>query len=176
MIVLVGFMGAGKTTVGHLLAARLGLPFVDSDQVIEQRAGRPVRQIFAQDGEPAFRALEHRVITGLLDGPVLVLALGGGAPEHPRTRERLATAQVVYLRVGYDQALARVGDDPERPLLARPDLAATYQRRLPLYAEIATLSISTDDRPPELISHDILARLMTEPAVGARAPYLPPAP
>ena len=176
MIVLVGFMGAGKTTVGHLLAARLGLPFVDSDQVIEQQAGRPVRQIFAQDGEPAFRALEHRVITGLLDGPVLVLALGGGAPEHPRTRERLATAQVVYHRVGYDQAQARVGGDPERPLLARPDLAATYQRRLPLYAEIATLSISTDDRPPELISQDILARLMTEPAVGVRAPYLPPAP
>jgi len=81
----------------------------------------------------------------------------------------------VYLRVGYDQAMARVGDDPERPLLARPDLAATYQRRLPLYAEIATLSIGTDGRPPELISQDILARLMTEPAVGVRAPYLPPA-
>lgn len=176
MIVLVGFMGAGKTTVGHLLAARLGLPFVDSDQVIEQQAGRPVRQIFAQDGEPAFRDLEHQVIAGLLDGPDLVLALGGGAPEHPRTRERLAAAQVVYLRVGYDQAMARVGGDPERPLLARPDLAATYQRRLPLYAEIATLSISTDGRQPELISQDILARLVTEPAVGARAPYLPPAP
>ena len=198
MIVLVGFMGAGKTTVGQLLAQCLGLPFVDSDQVIEQQAGRPVRQIFAQDGEPAFRALEHQVIAGLLDGPDLVLALGGGAPEHPRTRallargddpaslaacgggptppRRLATAQVVYLQVGYDQAIVRVGGDAERPLLARPDLAATYQRRLPLYAEIATLSISTDDRPPELISQDILARLMTEPAVGARAPYLPPAP
>jgi len=83
VIVLVGFMGAGKTTVGHLLAGRLGLPFADSDQVIEQQAGRPVRQIFAEDGEPAFRALEHQVITGLLDGPDLVLALGGGAAEHP---------------------------------------------------------------------------------------------
>jgi len=79
VIVLVGFMGAGKTTVGHLLAERLGLPFTDSDQVIEQRAGRPVRQIFAEDGEPAFRALEHQVIASLLDGPDLVLALGGGA-------------------------------------------------------------------------------------------------
>ena len=176
MIVLVGFMGAGKTTIGHLLAARLGLPFVDSDQVIEQQAGRPVRQIFAQDGEPAFRALEHQVIASLLDGPDLVLALGGGAAEHPGTRDLLATAQVVYLQVGYEQAMARVGGDPERPLLARPDLAATYQRRLPLYAEIATLSIGTDGRPPELISQDILARLMTEPAVGGRAPYLPPAP
>ena len=176
MIVLVGFMGAGKTTVGHLLSARLGVPFVDSDLVIEQRSGRPVRQIFAEDGEPAFRALEHEVIAGLLDGPALVLALGGGAPEHPRTRERLATAQVVYLEVGYDQAMARVGGDPGRPLLARPDLAATYQRRLPLYAGIATLTVATDGRRPETIAADILARLAPEPAAGGRAPYSRPRP
>ena len=176
MIVLVGFMGAGKTTVGHLLAGRLGLPFADSDQVIEQQAGRPVRQIFAEDGEPAFRALEHQVIASLLDGPDLVLALGGGAPEHPGTRDRLATVQVVYLQVGYDQALARVGGDPDRPLLARPDLAATYQRRLSLYAGIATLTVSTDGRHPETVSQDILARLITEPAVGSRAPHRPSRP
>ena len=176
MIVLAGFMGAGKTTVGTLLAARLGLPFADSDRIIEQRSGRSVPQIFAEDGEPAFRALEHQVIADLLDGPDLVLALGGGAAEHPRTRHQLATAQVVYLQVGYDQAMARVGGDADRPLLARPGLAATYQRRLPLYAEIATLTVSTDGRRPEAISQDILARLVAEPAVGARAPYLPPAP
>ena len=86
MIVLVGFMGAGKTTVGTLLAARLGLPFADTDHVIEQRAARPVRQIFAEDGEPAFRVLEHQVVTELLTGPAVVLALGGGAAEHPGTR------------------------------------------------------------------------------------------
>ena len=171
MIVLVGFMGAGKTTVGNLLSARLGVPFVDSDLVIEQRSGRPVRQIFAEDGEPAFRALEHEVIVGLLDGPDLVLAVGGGAAEHPGTRERLATVQVVYLEVGYDQAMARVGGDPGRPLLARPDLAATYQRRLPLYAGIATLAVATDGRRPETIAADILARLAPEPAAGGRSPY-----
>jgi len=176
MIVLVGFMGAGKTTVGHLLAERLGLPFADSDQVIEQRAGRPVRQIFAEDGEPAFRALEHQVIASLLDGPDLVLALGGGAAEHPGTRDRLATVQVVYLQVGYEQAMQRVGGDPGRPLLARPGLAATYQRRLPLYAAVATLTVSTDDRHPETVSQEILARLIAEPAAGRRAPYLPPRP
>jgi shikimate kinase len=215
VIVLVGFMGAGKTTVGHLLSTRLGVPFVDSDLVIEQRSGLPVRQIFAEDGEPAFRALEHEVIVGLLDGPDLVLAVGGGAPEHPGTRAllargddpanlaapgggprppregiargddpadlaapgggprpplRLATAQVVYLAVGYDQAMARVGGDPGRPLLARPDLAATYQRRLPLYAGIATLTVATDGRRPETIATDILARLVTQPAAGGRAP------
>jgi shikimate kinase len=198
VIVLVGFMGAGKTTVGNLLSARLGVPFVDSDLVIEQRSGRPVRQIFAEDGEPAFRALEHEVIAGLLDGPDLVLAVGGGAAEHPGTRallargddpadlaapgggprppRRLATAQVVYLEVGYDQAMARVGGDPGRPLLARPDLAATYQRRLPLYAGIATLTVATDGRRPETIAADILARLVTEPAAGGRAPYSRPRP
>jgi shikimate kinase len=203
VIVLVGFMGAGKTTVGHLLSARLGVPFVDSDLIIEQRSGRPVRQIFAEDGEPAFRALEHEVIVGLLDGPDLVLAVGGGAPEHPGTRALLArgddpprppregiargddppgpprgltTAQVVYLEVGYDQAMARVGGDPGRPMLARPDLAATYQRRLPIYAGIAALTVATDGRRPETIAADILARLTPEPAAGGRAPYSRPRP
>ena len=160
MIVLVGFMGAGKTTVGQLLADRLDLPFTDSDLVIEQRAGRPVRQIFAEDGEPAFRALEHQVIAELLDGPALVLALGGGAAEHRGTRDRLAAAQVVYLQVGYEQALRRVGGDAGRPLLARPDLAATYQRRLPVYAEVATVTVRTDGRHPDAISQDILDTLL----------------
>ena len=174
MIVLVGFMGAGKTTVGQLLAGQLGLPFTDSDQVIELRAGRPVRQIFAEDGEPAFRALEHQVITALLDGPELVLALGGGAAEHPGTRQHLAAAQVVYLHVSYEQALARVGGDPGRPMLARPGLAETYQRRLPLYAGIATLTVPTDGRPAEAVSQDILARLVSQPAAGGRARSAPP--
>jgi shikimate kinase len=161
VIVLVGFMGAGKTTVGRLLAARLGLPFTDSDQVIEQRAGRPVRQIFAEDGEPAFRALEHQVIAELLDGPALVLALGGGGAEHPGTRDRLAGVQVVYLQVSYEQALRRVAGDRGRPLLARPDLAALYERRLGVYAGVATLTVATDGRRPEAITEDILARTTT---------------
>jgi shikimate kinase len=184
MIVLVGFMGAGKTTVGTLLAARLGLPFADSDQVLEDRAGRPIRQIFAEDGEPAFRALEYEIIAGLLDGPPMVLALGGGAPGHPPTRELLlppggrppgtppisggnlspptpsAPLEVVYLHVGYAQALRRVGGDAGRPLLARPDLSALYQRRLPVYAAVATLTVRTDGLPPETVSDDILARLV----------------
>ena len=162
MIVLVGFMGAGKTTVGHLLAAELGLPFCDSDHVIERRAGRLIREIFAEDGEPAFRALEHQVIADLLDGPDLVLALGGGAAEHPRTRDALAAhprAQVAYLQVGFAEALRRVGGDGGRPVLARPDLPAVYERRLKAYARVATLTVPTDDRRPETVSKDILARL-----------------
>ena len=175
MIVLVGFMGAGKTTVGHLLAAKLELPFADSDQLIEQRAGRPIRQIFAEDGEAAFRALEHQVIAELLEGSDQILALGGGAAEHPRTRDTLAShprAQVVYLQVGYAQALRRVGGDGGRPMLARPDLAAVYDRRLAAYAGVATLTVATDDRRPEAISADILSNLDAERA-EVRAPVPP---
>jgi shikimate kinase len=166
VIVLVGFMGAGKTTVGTLLATRLGLPFADSDQVIERGAGRPVARIFAEDGEPAFRALEHRVIAGLLDGPDTIIALGGGAAEHPGTQAKLGASpavQVVYLQVGYDQALRRIGGDAGRPMLARPDLAAVYERRRLVYSRLATLTIGTDDRHPATVGDDILAQLALTP-------------
>ncbi len=207
MIVLVGFMGAGKTTIGNLLAARLGLPFADSDEVIERRAGRPIKQIFAEDGEPAFRALEHQVIAELLDGPALVLALGGGAAQHPQTQARLTrgddpprpprssfrgdpsprtplgkdlsprtSLEVVYLEVGYEQAVRRVGGDTGRPMLARSDLPELYRSRLLAYAGVATLTVATDDRHPEVISEDILIRLAAEPVPGGRAPSLRPAP
>lgn len=159
MIVLVGFMGAGKTTIGKRLADRLGLPFADSDLVIEERTGRQVPEIFAADGEPAFRALEHQVIGELLDGPDAVLALGGGAPEHPGTRTRLKRADVVYLQVGYQQAMRRVAGDEHRPLLARPGLDELYQRRLEVYGSVATVTIPTDGRPPEAISQDVLEHL-----------------
>jgi shikimate kinase len=160
VIVLVGFMGAGKTTVGQLLAGRLGLPFADADTVIEQRDGRPVPQIFAEQGEPAFRALEHETIAALLTGPRLVLALGGGAVEHDRTRRLLQAAEeVVYLNISYRAALDRVGGDNGRPMLRRPDLADVYQRRLAAYEAAATLTVSTEGRPPEHVCADIETHL-----------------
>jgi shikimate kinase len=152
-------MGAGKTTVGRLLAAKLGLPFADSDQVIEQRAGRPIPRIFADDGEPAFRELEHQAIAGLLAGPDTVLALGGGAASHPATQSLLAAVPVVYLRVGYDEAMSRVGGDRGRPMLARPDVPGLYARRQALYAAVATVTVDTDQRLPEEIVLDVLAGL-----------------
>jgi shikimate kinase len=161
VIVLVGFMGAGKTTVGRLLAAKLGLPFTDSDHVIEDRAGKPIRQIFTDDGEPGFRELEHEVIADLLKGEDLVLALGGGAAGHVATRDLLAAVPVVYLRVSYAEAMNRVAGDHGRPMLARPDVAQLYQVRDPLYAEAATLTIDTDARSPEEIAADILDRVGT---------------
>jgi shikimate kinase len=159
VIVLVGFMGAGKTTVGHLLAGKLGLPFVDSDLVIEQRARRPVRQIFDDDGEAAFRDLEHRVVADLLGGPDAVLALGGGAAEHPVTRDLLKSAQVVYLHVGYAEAMLRVAGDTYRPMLARPGVEALHERRLAVYEDVATLTVATDGRPPEEVCLNIVEYL-----------------
>jgi shikimate kinase/3-dehydroquinate synthase len=168
MIVLVGFMGAGKTTVGRLLADKLGLPFLDSDVVIEQRAGRTVRSIFAEDGEPAFRALEHKVVADLLDGPDVVLALGGGAPEHAGTRALLGGGpSVVYLQVGYAQAMARVAGDEYRPMLHRPGLDDLYQRRLDIYGDLATLTIATDGRRPEAVASDVVEHLVRAPRVPA---------
>ncbi len=159
MIVLVGFMGAGKTTVGRLLAAELGVPFTDSDHVIEHRAGKPIPRIFADEGEPAFRALEHQVIADLLNGQDSVLALGGGAVEHPLTRKLLAEAPVAYLRVSYAEAHRRVGRDGSRPMLARPDIADVYAGREAGYAAVATATIDVDDRTPRDLAAVILARL-----------------
>jgi shikimate kinase len=159
VIVVVGFMGAGKTTVGQLLAAKLGVPFIDSDHVIEDRAGKPIRQIFTGEGEPAFRQLEHDVIARLLGGPDAVLALGGGAVQHPGTRGLLAGVRVVYLRVSYDEAMSRVGGDPGRPMLARPGVARLHADRDPLYAEVASLTVDTGGRSPQDIALAILGDL-----------------
>jgi shikimate kinase len=159
MIVLAGFMGAGKTTVGRLLAGSLRVPFLDSDHVIEARAGRGIPEIFAADGEPAFRALEHEVIADLLRGPDVVLALGGGAAEHEETRKLLASVPVVFLRVSYAEAMARVGRDGNRPMLARPDITQVFEHRQAVYARAATITVDVDGRDPGDIAREILALL-----------------
>ena len=146
VVVLVGFMGAGKTTVGNIMAERLGQPFVDSDVLIEQRLGRDIRDIFRTEGEPYFRQLEHDTVAGLVRGPDAVIALGGGAVEDPRTRAVLRNARVVYLRVSYDEAMARVRSDEFRPMLHRPDLDEVYKRRLSAYEDISVLTVDTDGR------------------------------
>lgn len=159
MIVLVGFMGAGKTTVGSLLAKQLGVPFDDVDLIIESRAGRSIREIFAADGEPAFRDLEHQVTAELLAGRNAVLALGGGAAEHPGTRVCLRGSRVVYLEVGYDEAMQRVSHDLGRPMLRAPGLQDIFERRRSGYESVATDIIRTDGRRPEAICEDIIEQL-----------------
>ena len=165
--VLVGFMGAGKTTVGHIVAERLGQPFVDSDVLIEQRLGRNIRDIFVTEGETYFRELEHATVAELVRGEEAVIALGGGAVEDPRTRAVLRNARVIYLRVGYDEAMSRVQGDEYRPMLHRPDLDDLYKKRLPVYEDLSVLTIDTDGRRPDAIAREVLAEL-------TRLPTLPP--
>jgi 3-dehydroquinate dehydratase type I len=175
VVVLVGFMGAGKTTVGRMMAERLGQPFVDSDVLIEQRLGREIRDIFRTEGEPYFRQLEHDTVAGLVRGPGAVIALGGGAVEDPRTRAVLRNARVVYLRVSYDEALARVKSDEFRPMLHRPDLDEVYKRRLSAYEDISVLTVDTDGRRPDAVALEVLAWLpATPPANRVAASLAPP--
>jgi len=159
-IVLTGFMGSGKSTVGPLLATRLGWIFLDVDDVIESEAEATIAALFARHGEAPFRAREHATIARLATGNSLVLALGGGAIEHSATRELLLTAPgtlLVHLEVELATTLARCrGTEPTRPILAdQANLATRYQHRLPLY-RTAHVSIPTDALTPEQLVNAIL--------------------
>ncbi len=160
--ILIGPPGAGKTTVGALVADRLGLDFVDNDTVIEEAAGKPVSDIFVQDGEEAFRALERTAAARLIAGHPGVLALGGGAVLDAGTRDLLAGRRVVYLETGFVSAVHRTGLDTPRPLLfgnPRARMKILLEERLPVYASLAWLTVPTDNREPEDIAAEIAARL-----------------
>ncbi|MGD0940506.1 MAG: shikimate kinase [Terracidiphilus sp.] len=159
-IVLTGFMGSGKTTVGPLVAARLGWRFLDADDLIEAEAGMTIAEIFACHGEVAFREHEHEAIARLAQTDALVLALGGGAIEHPATRALLLTAPgtlLVHLEVELATTLRRCsGTEQIRPVLAdQANLALRYERRLPLY-RMAHASIQVDALLPEQVVDAIL--------------------
>lgn len=148
MIALVGLPGSGKTTVGRHLARRLQLPFIDSDQQIEQRLGCSIREFFEREGEQAFRDLEESVIDELTAGPPCVLSTGGGAVLRPANREHLhGRAKVFYLRTTPEDVFRRVRHDRSRPLLQVEDplqrLRDLYAVRDPLYRETAHFVIET---------------------------------
>ena len=159
MIVLIGFMGAGKTTVGALLAEYLLIPFIDSDEVIEASEGLAVREIFATKGEAEFRRIEAATITRLLAGPDVVLALGGGALTTLDVRAALVGHQVVLLDVAFEEALERVAADPGRPMLHQPDLSGLYDRRQDDYREAARKAVPVSGRSPREVVEDVLAAL-----------------
>ena len=163
-LILVGPMGAGKSTIGRLLAKELRLPFKDSDKEIEQRTGASIPLIFDVEGEGGFREREQAVIADLcrLDG--VVLATGGGAVLREDNRKALrAGGRVVYLCTSVDQQLERTARDRNRPLLQAADprgvLANLMAVRDPLYRSIADVIIETDERPPRLVVMEILDRL-----------------
>ncbi|MGA3069866.1 MAG: shikimate kinase [Terracidiphilus sp.] len=161
-IVLTGFMGSGKSTVGPLLAARLGWSFLDVDEAIEAEAGATIAELFARHGEASFREREQAAIARLCAGEALVLALGGGAIEHAGTRALLLTAPgtlLIHLEVELATTLARCcGTEHTRPILAdQANLASRYARRLPLY-RTAHVSIPVDAlTPAEAVDAILLA-------------------
>jgi len=160
--VLVGSPGAGKSTVGELLAERLGVTLRDTDADVEAALGMTVADIFIELGEDAFRAAERAAVTAALAEHPGVLALGGGTVIDPSIRAALAGHTVVYLHVDLSDAVRRVGLARDRPLLVeapRARLAALLRERRPLYEEVATVVVDTIGHTPEEVVEDVLARL-----------------
>jgi shikimate kinase len=154
-VVLIGAPGAGKTTIGRSVAHRLGAGFRDTDADIAAAAGKPVAQIFVDDGEPAFRAMEVAAVAEALRSHDGVLALGGGAVLAPATQEALRGHRVVYLEVSLATAARRVGFNRDRPLLLhnpRATLRALLDARRPVYLSVATTVISADGRVSDVVS------------------------
>ena len=161
-ICLIGFMGSGKSTVGPVLAGRLGWEFVDLDTLVEARAGCPISAVFEEHGEERFRALESACLRDAAMRRRVVIATGGGAPMGEANRWFFEDAGTVvfHLGVSLDEAMARTRGDASRPLLARgsDDVHRLYESRLPLYRELG-IGILTDGRTPEEVAAEILARL-----------------
>ncbi|KAB2877520.1 MAG: shikimate kinase [Pseudorhodoplanes sp.] len=162
-IVLIGMMGAGKSSVGRKLALRLGIPFVDADTEIERAAGMSIPDIFEIHGETEFRAGESRVIARLLDGGPQVLATGGGAFMNAATRARIREKGIsVWLKADFEVLLRRIKRRSDRPLLKTADPAATLRQlidvRYPAYAE-AAITIESRDVLHEVIVGEIVERL-----------------
>ncbi|GAA2182653.1 shikimate kinase [Micromonospora lupini] len=162
VVVLVGVPGCGKTTVGQALAATLGVEFRDTDADIEQLAGKAIPEIFIDEGEEHFRALERAAVAAALAAGTGVLALGGGAVLAEETRAALVGHRVVHLSVELPDAVKRVGLGAGRPLLAinpRATLKHLMDQRRPLYAEVATETVVTDGRTPTAVVAEIAALL-----------------
>ncbi|HLU33345.1 MAG TPA: shikimate kinase [Natronosporangium sp.] len=157
--VLVGPPGSGKTSTGQVLAKLLGVGFRDTDADIEAAAGKPIPDIFIEDGEPHFRALEREAVATALATCDGVLALGGGAVLAESTREALAGHTVVFLSVELPDAIKRIGLGEGRPLLAinpRATLRHQLAQRRPLYQQVATHTVATDGRTPEEVAAEIV--------------------
>lgn len=162
-VVLVGPPGAGKSTVGRLLAARLGVDFRDTDADVVAQVGKPIAEVFFDDGEPHFRALEQAAVLRALVEHDGVLSLGGGAVLSAVVREALRAHQVVLLEIGLSAAAQRTGLSRDRPVLAlnpRAQLRTLLAERKPLYDEVATHAVPTDALSPDQVADEIVQLIM----------------
>ena len=168
VVVLIGPPSAGKSSVGALLAAELGVPFADTDDLVAAAAGKPVGDIFVDDGEPVFRELERAAVARVLESAGAsspdggVLALGSGAVLDPDVRRMIAGRPIVYLEAGFAAVAKRTGMDRPRVVIPgnpRGMLRAMLEERRPVYAELATITVPTDDMAPEEVAADLAKRL-----------------
>lgn len=162
-VVLVGLMGAGKTSVGRRLAEKLGIPFVDADHEIEAAAGKPIKEIFADHGEAYFREGERRVIQRLIGNGAQVLATGGGAFMNEETRERIKEHGIsVWLRASLPLLMKRVAKRQDRPLLQTEDpeavMRALMEKRYPIYA-LADVTVESRDVQHGQMVNDVIRAL-----------------
>jgi len=165
-LVLVGPPGAGKSTLAVLLAERLGLACRDTDDDVARTAGKSIADLFLDDGEEAFRALESQAVRAALAEHEGVLALGGGAVLDADVRERLAGHTVVFLDVSITGAAPRVGFNRDRPLLLgnpRAQWVQLMEARRPFYDQVATVTVDTDGRTPEEVADEVLRLLPSAP-------------
>ena len=171
VVVLIGPPGAGKSTVAAVLAGRLGVRVRDTDVDVERAAGKPVTDIFVDDGEAAFRELERRAVLAALADHPGVLALGGGAVMNPLTEAALAGYPVVFLDVQITDAARRIGFNRDRPLLVgnpRAQWLKLMEVRRPVYARAAVATVATDGLTPEQVADQVIEALRTQGAQEAR--------
>ncbi|TDC71349.1 shikimate kinase [Actinomadura sp. GC306] len=160
--VIIGPPGSGKTTIGGALAERLGVALRDTDADVERAAGKPIGEIFIDDGEERFRELERAAVAAALAEHEGVVALGGGAILAAETQQALAGQTVVYLRVGLSEAIKRVGLASARPLLVlnpRSQMRKLLEERLPVYERLGTVQVDTDGREPADVVDEIITAL-----------------
>jgi shikimate kinase len=164
-VVLIGVPGAGKSTVGEILAKNLNLNFIDTDTVIEARANKTISDIFIQDGEPSFRELEKQVIEESLLDQNSVISVGGGALMNDQTRDLVSQQECVWLQTGLAKAVERVGMNRNRPLLlgnVRGQLADLMSAREPFYIECAKYTVDTDELNAQQVAEKIAALIKIE--------------